>query len=70
MSGDVKVGYSNWFKIVVAFRACRATLGSRFRPPLISCKNTLHLCKGTLIMCRPGLQAPDLHSTIVIFGNP
>ena len=51
-------------------RKVLAMLDHRFRPPLISHKHTVHLCRVTLTMCRPDLQAPDLHWTTGIFGNP
>ena len=36
----------------------------------LPCLVTLHLCKATLTVCRPDLEAPDLHWTVGIFGNP
>ena len=47
-----------------------AMLDSRFRPPLVSHKHTLHLCRVTPTTCRPDLHAPDVYWTVVIFGNP
>ena len=47
-----------------------ATLRSRFRPPRISHKRTLHLCKAMPTACRPDLKVPYLHWIIGMFGNP
>ena len=35
-------------------------LDGRFSPPRLSHEHTLHLCKATLKMFRPGLEAPDI----------
>ena len=63
-SDDVKVGLQQLNQEVFRVPSCScsqtwfATLDNHFRPPLISHKHMLHLCREELTMYKPDLTTP------------